>query len=83
MNWPFFTHAIGVLCLGSMFAAGVWTLATSLLPQWSRIVRLALGNVEPVFHTLFPEASTARPVQLLLEHLDAAEAVDQPTREAA
>lgn len=83
MNWPFFMHALGVLCLGAMFAAGVWTLATSLVPQWSRIVRLALGNVEPVFHTLFPEASSARPAQILRDQLDADESESLPIRKVA
>ena len=34
------------------FAVAGTTIVTSLAPQWNRIVRLALGNVEPAFQPL-------------------------------
>ena len=34
------------------FAVAGTTIVTSLAPQWNRIVRLALGNLEPAFQPL-------------------------------
>lgn len=76
-------HALGVLCLAAMFAAAVYTIVSSIAPQWHRIVRLALGHVEPVFHTLFPEASSGRAPQILRDQLAADETSVQIPREAA
>lgn len=46
---------LGILVFSGAFAAAVGTIAMSIAPQWQRIVRLAMGNVEPAFaplHTL-------------------------------
>ena len=34
------------------FAVAAMTIVTAIAPQWNRIVRLALGNVEPAFQPL-------------------------------
>lgn len=46
-----------MLVLSFMIFAGAFAVAgmmivTSVAPQWNRIVRLALGNVEPAFQPL-------------------------------
>ncbi len=41
--------ALALVVFGGTGAAAVTVITRSVRPQWSRIVRLALGNVEPVF----------------------------------
>ncbi len=37
---------------GSAGATAIGVIAATIAPQWSRICRLALGNVEPAFEPL-------------------------------
>jgi hypothetical protein len=39
---------------GSAGATAIGVIAASVAPQWSRICRLALGNVEPAYTTAPP-----------------------------
>lgn len=39
-------HGIGIGLLITAAATAVGVIATSLIPQWPRIVRLALGEIE-------------------------------------
>ena len=47
---------------GSAGATAIGVIAATVAPQWSRICRLALGNVEPAFKPLSatPFAKTVR-----------------------
>ena len=47
---------------GSAGATAIGVIAATVAPQWSRICRLALGNVEPEFKPLsaMPFAKTVR-----------------------
>ena len=47
---------------GSAGATAIGVLRASLAPQWIRVCRLALGNVEPAFEPLsaMPFAKTVR-----------------------
>ncbi|RXD02534.1 hypothetical protein EQZ23_18100 [Sphingomonas sp. UV9] len=40
-------HGVGIGLLTGAAATAIGVIATSLIPQWPRIVRLALGEVEP------------------------------------
>jgi len=40
-------HGIGVVLLVAACATANGVMVASLIPQWSRIVRLALGEIEP------------------------------------
>ncbi len=45
---PHLIHGAGIGLLVGGGATALSVIAASLIPQWPRIVRLALGNVEPV-----------------------------------
>lgn len=43
---------LALTVFGSAGATAIGVIRASLAPQWSRICRLALGNVEPAFTPL-------------------------------
>ena len=43
---------LSILVFVSAFGLSVAMIATSVAPQWQRIVRLAMGHVEPAFTTV-------------------------------
>lgn len=43
---------LSILVFAGAFALSVTLIATSVAPQWKRIVRLAMGHVEPAFTTV-------------------------------
>ncbi|MGC5795917.1 hypothetical protein [Sphingomonas sp. NFX23] len=53
---------LALTVFGSAGATAIGVLRASLAPQWSRICRLSLGNVEPAFTRLpaTPFAKAAR-----------------------
>ena len=53
---------VALAVFGSAGATAIGVMRASLAPQWSRICRLALGNVEPEFKPLsaMPFAKTVR-----------------------
>lgn len=53
---------LALTVFGSAGATAIGVLRSSLAPQWRRICRLALGNVEPEFKPLsaMPFAKTVR-----------------------
>ncbi|MCI1143181.1 hypothetical protein MOP88_14120 [Sphingomonas sp. WKB10] len=59
MNWlDHAEHAAGVLCLLVFAGAGIaalGTIAATVVPQWRRILRLAMGRIE----VLYPEPQAA------------------------
>lgn len=59
MTWGnHFAHALGVLCLLVFAGAGIaalGTIAVTVVPQWRRISRLAMGRIE----VLYPEPQAA------------------------
>ncbi len=53
---------LALTVFGSAGATAIGVMRASLAPQWSRICRLALGNVEPTYKPLSatPFAKTVR-----------------------
>ena len=53
---------LALTVFGSAGATAIGVIRASVAPQWSRICRLALGNVEPAFKPLSatPFAKAAR-----------------------
>ncbi|PTW44665.1 hypothetical protein C8J25_10995 [Sphingomonas faeni] len=53
---------VALTVFGSVGATAIGVIAATVAPQWSRICRLALGNVEPAFKPLpaTPFAKAAR-----------------------
>ncbi|MEG8051560.1 hypothetical protein QP178_17440 [Sphingomonas aurantiaca] len=53
---------LAMTVFGSAGATAIGVMRASIAPQWSRICRLALGNVEPEFKPLsaMPFAKTVR-----------------------
>jgi hypothetical protein len=53
---------VALAVFGSAGATAIGVIAATVAPQWSRICRLALGNVEPEFKPLpaMPFAKTVR-----------------------
>lgn len=53
---------LALTVFGSAGATAIGVIRASVTPQWSRICRLALGNVEPEFKPLsaMPFAKTVR-----------------------
>lgn len=53
---------LALTVFGSAGATAIGVIRASVVPQWSRICRLALGNVEPAFKPLpaTPFAKAAR-----------------------
>ena len=53
---------LALTVFGSAGATAIGVIRASLAPQWNRICRLALGNIEPEFKPLSatPFAKTAR-----------------------
>ncbi len=49
-------HGFGIGLLAGGGAAALGVIAGSLAPQWQRICRLALGNVEPAINPAVEEA---------------------------
>ena len=43
---------LSILVFAGAFILSVTLIATSVAPQWKRIVRLAMGHVEPSFTTV-------------------------------
>ncbi|WP_380787087.1 hypothetical protein [Sphingomonas sp. R86521] len=43
---------LSILIFAGALALSVAVIATSIAPQWQRIVRLATGHVEPAFTTV-------------------------------
>lgn len=83
MNWYSFEYALGVASQGTILGVAVYVILSSIVPQWSRIWRLACGHVEPAVCALFPEPPARRPVRIIQTKLAAVGADDQPTREVA
>ena len=59
MTWTdHVAHALGVLSLCIFAAAGItsaYAIVTMVVPQWRRIIRLAMGRIE----VLYPEPQAA------------------------
>ena len=53
---------LALAVFGGAGATAIGVISASVAPQWSRICRLALGNIEPEFKPLsaIPFAKTAR-----------------------
>jgi hypothetical protein len=49
-------HGFGIGLLAGGGAAALGVIAGSVAPQWQRIFRLALGNVEPAINPAVEEA---------------------------
>ena len=54
---------LALTVFGSAGATAIGVIATTIAPQWSRICRLALGNVEPAFE-LLPARTSAEAIRL-------------------
>ena len=55
---------IGVLIFTGAFLASVAVIVMMVAPQWRRIARLAMGNVEPSFQPLAKLAGAERRIRL-------------------
>lgn len=55
---------LGIFLFTGALALSVAVIASSVLPQWRRIARLATGHVEPAFAPLALLASAERRIQV-------------------
>lgn len=55
---------LGIFVFTGAFALSVAVIASSVVPQWRRIARLAAGNVELPFAPLATLASAERRIQV-------------------
>ena len=74
---------IGVLVFTGAFALSVAVIASSVAPQWRRIVSLATGHVEPAFTPLAQLAVAERRIQVRRWASAPAPLATQSLREAA
>jgi len=54
---------LALTVFGSAGATAIGVIATTIAPQWSRICRLALGNVEPASEPV-PARTSAEAIRL-------------------
>lgn len=83
MNWNSFMHGVGIGCLLCIAAIAVGVIIAAVFPNWACIWDTACGRPWQIERApAFPTESAATPRAGHLK-LRAAEAVAQPTREAA